>query len=175
MKRIFVLSLVLVLSLGLCACQKAEPTESNKSNVNSSEEYKITLIRQLTGTEKTDNISDFAICDTYGNELVKITDKKDLNFLKQYTYNCGLPENETNEIFNYPDTKMVVSKSDFGELSFFIFSDGRIAIQVMCGDSGVPESERTYEIYTADKEDMLTEEKLTALLKKYDDTNNGED
>ncbi len=174
MKRIFLLSLVLVLSLSFCACQKAEPTESNNSNSNSFGEYKTTLIRRLTGTENIDNISDFAICDTYGNEPVKITDKKDFNFLKQYTYNGELPTNEINEIFKYPDTKMVVLKFNNGEISLFIFSDGRIVIQVMCGDSGLSESERTYEIYTADKENMLTEEKLTELLKKYDGINDGD-
>lgn len=36
------------------------------------------------------------------------------------------------------------------------------------GDSGVPESEVPYEIYTADNEYNLTEERLIELLKKYD-------
>ncbi len=173
MKRILALCLVLVLSISLCACQNTANTESNNSNTNSSEEYETTLIRRLTGTENIDNISDFAIGDTYGNESFIITDKKDLNFLKQYTYSGELPKNETNEIFKYPDTKIVVLKSNNGELSFFILSDCRIAIQVMCGDSAVPESERTYEIYTADKENMLTEKKLNKLLEKYNGNNVG--
>lgn len=168
MKKAFVLIMVLGLFLGLCSCKKAEPPQNNTSIESKTDEYKPTLICNLTGTENLDDISDFIIGDTYGNEPIEITNKNDLDFIKKYTYAGELPHNEMHELFKYPDTKTASLKANGGEKSFHILSDGRIAIKTMCGDSGVPETERTYDIYTADNEYKLTEERLIELLKKYD-------
>ena len=168
MKKAFVLIMVLGLFFGLCSCKKAEPPQNNTSIESNTDEYKPTLICNLTGTENLDNISDFIIGDTYGNEPIEITNKNDLDFIKKYTYTGELPQNELHELFKFPDTKTASLKANGGEKSFYILSDGRIAIKTMCGDSGVPESERTYDIYTADYEYNLTEERLIELLKKYD-------
>ena len=91
-----------------------------------------------------------------------------MDFIKKYTYAGELPQNEMHELFKYPDTKTASLKANGGEKFFHILSDGRIAIKTMCGNSGVPETERTYDIYTADNEYKLTEERLIELLKKYD-------
>ena len=54
------------------------------------------------------------------------------------------------------------------ETSMYLLKDGSIVKKEMCGDSGVPESEVPYELYTANNDSTLTEERLIELLKKYD-------
>lgn len=105
MKKAFVLIMVLGLFLGLCSCKKAEPPQNNTSIKSNTDEYKPTLICNLTGTKNLDDISDFIIGDTYGNEPIEITNKNDLDFIKKYTYAGELPQNELHELFKYPDTK----------------------------------------------------------------------
>ena len=50
MKKAFVLIMVLGLFLGLCSCKKAEPPQNNTSIESNTDEYKPTLICNLTGT-----------------------------------------------------------------------------------------------------------------------------
>ena len=165
MKRIFVLILSLCLVLGLCACKKEGSAKSNNSQANDSEEYKTTLIRNLTASEDVSNIESFKIEYKNAAEPIFVTDKNDLEFLKEYTYGGDFPTDRLKELYVYPPHCLItVNESE----KMYLLEDGSIAKEVMCGDSEVPESERTYEIYTADKESRLTEEKLIALLKKYD-------
>ncbi len=162
MKRILILCLILC--LGLCACQKSEPTESNKSNVNSSEEYKTTLIRNLTASEDVSNIESFKIEYKNAAKAVFITNKDDLMFLKEYTYGGDFPTDRLHELYVYPPHCLITVNES---TKLYLLEDGSIAKQVMCGDSGVPESERTYEIYTASEENRLMENKIISLVDKY--------
>ncbi len=163
MKRILILCLILC--LGLCACQKAEPPESNNSNLNSFDEYETTLIRNLTASEDVSNIESLKIEYKNAAEPIDVTEKNDLNFLKEYTYGGDFPTNRLHELYVYPPHCLITVNES---IKLYLLEDGSIAKQVMSGDSEVPEDERTYEIYTAEKENMLTKEKLIALFKKYD-------
>lgn len=170
MKRILALVMVLGLCFGLCSCKKADPTQSNNSVESNIDEYKTTLIRNLTATENVGEIESFAI--NYKNSLgtVFITDKNDLEFLLNYTYGGRFPTDRLHEVYVYPPYCVLTATVNGSETeeTLYLLKDGSIAKKEMCGDGDVPESERTYEIYTADNEYNLTEERLIELLKKYD-------
>ncbi len=165
MKKLFVLIVIIVFSLNLCACQRTTPTESNNSNTNISGEYKTTLIRNLTASEDVSNIESFKIEYKNVAEAVFITNKDDLMFLKEYTYGGDFPTDRLHELYVYPPHCLITVNES---IKLYLLEDGSIAKQVMCGDSGVPESERTYEIYTASEENRLMENKIISLIDKYE-------
>lgn len=162
MKRILILCLILC--LGLCACQKAEPSESNNSNSNGSGEYKTTLIRNLTASEDVSNIESLKIEYKNAAEPIDVTEKNDLNFLKEYTYGGDFPTDRLHELYVYPPHCLITVNES---IKLYLLEDGSIAKQVMSGDSEVSESQKTYEIYTASDENRLTENKIISLIDKY--------
>ena len=168
MKKVFVLVMVLGRCFGLCSCKKAEPTQSNNLVESNIDEYKTTLIRNLTATENVGEIESFAI--NYKNSIgtVSIADKKDLEFLLNYTYGGRFPTDRLHELYVYPPYCVFTANVNGSENTLYLLKDGSIAKKEMCGDGGVSESEVPYEIYTADNEYNLTEERLIELLKKYD-------
>lgn len=168
MKKAFVLIMILGLCFGLCACKKAEPTQSNNSVESNVGEYKPTLIRNLTASENVGKIEKFEINYENGAGTVFVTDKQDLEFLLNYTYNGRFPTDRLHEVYVYPPYCLLTATVNGFETSMYLLKDGSIVKKEMCGDSGVPESEITYEIYTVDNEYKLTEERLIELLKKYD-------
>lgn len=168
MKKVFVLVMVLGLCFGLCSCKKAEPTQSNNSVESNIYEYKTTLIRNLTATENVGEIESFAINYENSADTVFITDKNDLEFLLNYTYGGRFPTDRLHELYVYPPYCVLTATVNGYETTMYLLKDGSIAKKEMCGDSGIPESEVPYEIYTADNEYNLTEERLIELLKKYD-------
>ena len=172
MKKVFVLVMVLGLCFGLCSCKKAEPTQSNNLVESNIDEYKTTLIRNLTATENVGEIESFAI--NYKNSIgtVSIADKKDLEFLLNYTYGGRFPTDRLHELYVYPPYCLLTATVNGFETSMYLLKDGSIVKKEMCGDSGVPESEVPYELYTANNDSTLTEERLIKLLKKYDGSNN---
>lgn len=168
MKKAFVLIMVMGLFLGLCSCKKAEPPQNNTSIESNTDEYKTTLIRNLTASENVGEIEKFEINYENSTGMVLVTDKQDLEFLLKYTYNGRFPTDRLHEVYVYPPYCLLNATVNGSETSMYLLKDGSIVKKEMCGDSGVPESERSYEIYTSDNEYKLTEERLIELLKKYD-------
>ena len=91
MKKAFVLVMVLGLFLGLCSCKKAEPPQNNTSIESNTDEYKTTLIRNLTASENVGEIEKFEINYKNSAGTVLVTDKQDLEFLLNNTYNGRFP------------------------------------------------------------------------------------
>ncbi len=168
MKRILALVMVLGLCFGLCSCKKAEPNQNNTSVASNNQEYKPTLIRNLTATENVGEIESFAINYENSADTVFITDKNDLEFLLNYTYDGRFPTDRLHELYVFPSYCVFTATVNGSKTTMYLLKDGSIAKKEMCGDSGIPESEVPYEIYTADNEYNLTEERLIELLKKYD-------
>lgn len=160
--------MVIGLCFGLCSCKKAEPSQNNISVESNIGEYKTTLIRNLTATENVGEIEKLEINYKNSTGTVFITDKNDLEFLLNYKYNGRFPTDRLHELYVYPPYCVFIATVNGSKTTMYLLKDGSIAKKEMCGDSGVPESERTYEIYTADDEYNLTEERLIELLKKYD-------
>lgn len=159
MKRIAII-LVLCLCSLLCSCHKTAPSQTDSTE-------QTTLIRSLTATEQIENIDSVEIHSEMCAEPILITDKKDLTFLQKYTADGDFPADRLHELYIYPPyCTLTVTVNGFEE-TLHLLEDGGIAKKVMCGDSGVPEAEKSYEIYTADRKYRLTEERLTRLLEKY--------
>ena len=168
MRKAFVSVMILGFCFILCSCKNSEPTQSNDSIESNIGEYKTTLVRDLTATENVGKIENFAIDYKNSTGTVFITDKNDLEFLLNYTYGGRFPTDRKHELYVYPPYCVFTVSVNGCENTLYLLKDGSIAKKEMCGDSGVPESEVTYEIYTADNEYNLTEERLIELLKKYD-------
>ena len=169
MRKAFVSVMILGFCFILCSCKNSEPNQNNNSVKSNNQEYKLTLIRSLTATENVSEIENFAINYKNSPGTVFITDKNDLEFLLNYTYSGRFPTDRLHELYVYPPYCVFTATVNGYENTLYLLKDGCIAKKKMCGDSGVPESERTYEIYTADNEYILTEERLIELLEKYDD------
>ena len=168
MKKAFVLVMVLGLFLGLCSCKKTEPPQNTASIESNTDEYETTLIRNLTASENVGEIEKFEINYENSTGTVLVTDKQDLEFLLNYTYNGRFPTDRLHEVYVYPPYCLLTATVNGFETSMYLLKDGSIVKKEMCGDSGVPESEVPYELYTADNDSTLTEERLIELLKKYD-------
>ncbi len=141
---------------------KIEKHLSDSSHINT------TLIRRITADDDLNNIGGIRVISsscTIGAPI--INDTSDMKFLQKYTYSHyrttkkelenQLLKDKTNYSFE------VVTKNQ-SKYFLYLMQDGSIAIQQMCGDSEV--SEISYDFYTADKEDMLTKEKLESLTSK---------
>ena len=102
MKKAFVLVMVLGLFLGLCSCKKAESSQNNTSIEGNTDEYKTTLIRNLTASENVGEIEKFEINYENSAGTVLVTDKQDLEFLLNYTYNGRFPTDRLHEVYVYP-------------------------------------------------------------------------
>jgi hypothetical protein len=119
----------------------------------------------------TDLLISISIHNVYDEELVKIPVKEDWAFLGEYIQTGSLPKEENHKLLAYPDTHIIHLNmiSDEGDEvvyeKVYLFNDGSIAKQEMCGDSGV--TDKTYDVYKAEEKYMLTKEKLNVLLEKY--------
>ena len=80
MKKVVILAMVIGLFLGLCSCKKAEPPQNNTSIESNTDEYKTTLIRNLTVSENVGEIEKFEINYENSAGTVLVTDKQDLEF-----------------------------------------------------------------------------------------------
>ncbi|MBQ0083732.1 MAG: hypothetical protein KBS52_03080 [Clostridiales bacterium] len=78
------------------------------------------------------------------------------------------PADKLEELFVFPDTHTIQIKTSFSTVCLYVMKDGRIVKQVMCGDSEV--QEKDYEVYSADEKHLMTKQRLTDLLKKYENT-----
>ncbi len=165
MKKIFVLSLALFLCISICACRKSEPSESYAIG---EEKYKNSLVYNLTKTGNFDNILSFVISHKYDDEPTFISDKNDLKFLNYYHYSGEqYPMDKLDELFVFPENTVLTIKAEGGyDKPHYLLSDGSIVVPQDKSDTDT--TKVSYDIFKADKENMLTEEKLIALLKKYD-------
>jgi Ribonuclease G/E len=133
--------------LSLSGCKSSKVIEDN-SSINSISEYSEILIN-------TDLLNSISIHDVYDEELVKIPVKEEWAFLSKYTNNGTLPKEENHKLLAYPDTHIIHLNmiSDEGDEvvyeKVYLFNDGSIAKQEMCGDSGV--TDKTYDVYKAEE------------------------
>lgn len=169
MKKLAILICVLLL-LSASACKSSDSKQSDdapKSNAENS----VTLIRALRGTDNISVIKSLSILHEYSANETEITDSSDWAFLEKYTYSHIYPTEELHEVFTFPKTN-IIQIDDFAE-QLYLMKDGSIVKREMCGDSGVEDV--PYEVYKAEEKYMLNEEKLIALLKKYDNSITGKE
>ena len=125
-----------------------------------------TLIMALIGDDNTDAIDKIEILSGEYDVPVQISDKNDFAFLTQYYYSHLYPSEKFHELFLFPENSIMNVWINGAQSVMYLTQDGSIVIQEMCGDNGV--EERNYEVYTAEDKYVLTEEKLSDLLKKYE-------
>ncbi len=100
------------------------------------------------------------------SKTLKITDIKDWEFLKEYVYSNEISFAKKEKLTNSGKTNLI--KIGLSEQEIYLLKDGTIIKQTMCGDSGVKEEDRTFDVYKAKEKYMLNEQRLGDLLKKYE-------
>lgn len=165
MKKIFSLAICVLLLFCLSACKLTQSTQNNDLSKSIQNENKASLIRALTATDDVTAIQSFEIINEYSANPTMISDNNDLNFLKKYYYSHTYPTDELHKLFTFPNNQIINVKVNDYINTLYLMKDGSIAMQQMCGDSEVEEV--SYEVYKADNQYMLDEERLIELLKKY--------
>lgn len=174
MKKIFAIIICLLLALSASACKPSNLEPNNYSSdangemdVSSelSSQSSRTLVRAWTGSDEVSSLKSLSII-LYNNSFEnKITNCEDWAFFEKYVYFDTVSESKKDELTDSGETNLI--KIGISEQKYYLLKDGSIIIPEMCGDSGV--MERYYEIYKAEKNYMLNEQKLYDLLKKYND------
>lgn len=174
MKKFLTLTICAFLIMSFSAC-KTNDLQQNNSSINtekndvSSEvngEYQRTLIRTLTASEDVSNIENLSIVLNNESKEIKITDSKDWDFIGKYVYKNTVSYEQKNNLTNSQKSNQI--KIGSFEQELYLLKDGTIIKQEMCGDSGIKEDDRTFEIYEAEEGYMLNEARLFEMLKKYD-------
>ncbi len=173
MKKLLALFICILLMLSTSACKIFETElDDNSSQDNqlqavfeSEIELDSNLLRALRGTNDITEIESLKIIYDNNSKEAVITDIKDWEFLKKYVDVDTVSYSEKEKLIASPKTSLLVIGRSEGTI--YLLNDGRIIIQVMCGDSEVKEEDRNFDIYKAEEKYMLSESKLTELLKKY--------
>lgn len=167
MKKILTFIICLLLILSASACRSLDSQLNDVSSELSSENDR-TLIRALTGSDDISLIENLSIIHHNNSAETKINNSKDWAFLKKYVYFDTVSAEERNNLIASSKTNLI--KIGVSEQEKYLLKDGSIIIQEMCGDSGVKEEDRNFEIYKAEEKYMLNEQKLIDLLEKYDNS-----
>ena len=166
MKKLVVLIFCLLFLLTASACGEEITQNPNDSSLQTGTEEGVNLVRSLTGYDDLSALKGLSIIHKDGTKTTHITDEEDWAFLENYF----LAEVVTfAQKENLITTKTNLLKFGFSEADIYLLNDGSIIKQEMCGDSGVPQEDRRFEIYKAEEKYMLNEEKLITLLKKYNE------
>lgn len=159
MKKFLLVVVSILLVLSICGCKSTSVEENNNSSAPTSEStyplfYDISVIE------------DFEIWHGYEFDSTLITEKEDLEFLKEYKYAYTVFEEELDEVLAF--TKTNILKFEFNGLgrTLYITKDGNIFEKVISGDSGVEGVE--FSVFKAEGDYCLNEERMIELLKKYD-------
>ncbi len=164
--KIFTILFSVIFALSLCSCKEKDKTQLSSTPTTTPNSR--TLLWAISASDNLNNIGGIRIVTascTIGAPV--INDKADMEFLQNYTYSNsrttkkGLENQLLKDKTNYSFEVVTKNQSKY---FLYLMQDGSIAIQQMCGDSEV--SEISYDFYTADKEDMLTKEKLESLTSK---------
>ncbi len=168
--KIFAILFSVVVVLTFCSC-KAKDESSHTSSTPKTEKSSTiidsqsvdtaseTLLRRISAAEDLNTIVSITILSDTDNTA--ITDKVAMDFLKKYTFSHTREDKRENWdgwLKENSILTLVVDTKTQGEYYLYLMQDGSIAIQVMCGDSEVPDL--SYDFYVANKDDMLTKEKL---------------
>lgn len=157
-------SVVIVLALGSYKANyetqlsslTPEPKEIANNNSNNH-----TLLRTMSAIDEISNIESITILDETCIAVPLLTNKENMEFLQKYTYShyrSDKRENWDGWLEENSDFSLKVNTKTQGEYCLFVMNDGSIAVAQMCGDSQVPEI--SYDFYTADKNDVISREKL---------------
>ena len=163
MKKIFAAIVCALLIFTMVACNESKTPNSSENSGYMGEEYKVSLIRALTGTDDVSAIKSLSIVRN-DTSVTEITEKEDWEFFEKYTYFDRISFAEKEKLIS---NKLALIKCGFSEGTIYLLNDGRIIKQEMCGDSGVPQEEGDFEIYKAEEKYTLNEQKLIELLEKY--------
>lgn len=154
-------SVAIVLTLCSCKSKDKIPETSSTSEIT---ETSNTLLSQLYANNDLNNIKNITISLSTCAVIPPLTDKDDMEFLQKYTYShyrTDKRENWDGWLKENSDLSLTVITKSLATTNLYLMKDGSIAIAQMCGDSEVPEI--SYDFYMADKEYMLTKEKLELL------------
>lgn len=165
MKKLFSIILCVTMLVCLAACKTPSAPTNNSSEINQNE-YELTLIRALTATDDVSSIQSFEIIHEYSSDGTIISDSTDLKFLEKYTYSHIYPSDKLHELLLFPNTYIINITINDTVNKVYLLKDGSIVKSQMCGDSEVTDID--FDVYTADSQYMLTQERLIELLKKYD-------
>lgn len=165
MKKFLMCIICLLSILSISSCSTIDLQPNDFSSALSSEKG-VTLIGALRGTDNISSIKSLSIVHEYGADKTEITDSNDWTFLEKYTYSHIYPSEELSVLFSFPGTN-IIQIDDVGE-QLYLMKDGSIVKREMCGDSKVEDV--PYEVYKAEEKYILNEEKLIALLEKYDNS-----
>ncbi len=123
-----------------------------------------TLLRNMTASDDLNNIDSITVLDETCIAKPYPMDKDNIEFLQKYTYShYRVTKKEYAEQLLKDKTEFslkIITKTG-EEIYLYIMQDGSIAKAQMSGDSEVPDI--AYDFYTADKEYMITQEKLELL------------
>lgn len=168
MKKILTFIICVLLVFSASACTSFDLQENDVTSTSNTQ-TKITLLRALTGSDEISSIKSLSINYENNSKTLKITDIKDWEFLKEYVYSNTISFAKKEKLTNSGKTNLI--KIGLSEQEIYLLKDGTIIKQEMCGDSGVKEIDRSFEIYKAEEKYMLNQQKLADLLKKYDAAN----
>lgn len=161
MKKLLLFTICILLALSMSACQNDDLQQNNAS----SQENARTLIRALTGSDDASNINCLSIIPNNSSEEIQISNSNDWTFLEKYVYSNTITYSEKNSMVDFKKANLI----KYGAFSeqLYLLNDGVIIKKEMCGDSGVKDEERSFEVYKAEDKYMINEQKLLDLLNKY--------
>ncbi len=159
MKKCLLVIVSIILALSLCGCKSTSVEENNNSSAPTNEStyplfYDISVIEN------------FEIWHGYELDSTLITEKEDLEFLKEYKYAYTIFEEELDEVFAFTKTNILKFEFNGLERNLYITKDGNIFEKVISGDSEVEEVE--FNVFKAEGNYCLNEQRFVELLKKYD-------
>ncbi len=172
MKRIFALITVLCLCLSLCACKNSNSKTS--SEVSSSLNKNENVSSSINETEQKTPALTFADSEKAYFEIVYkgseapavISNKQDYEFIKNYNYAYNITGEQEKVLSSFPDKSVINFITEDGDnATYYLLEDGKIMEQQANKDSAAAQT--TFYVFTANKEDILTKEKLTQLINKY--------
>lgn len=161
MKKLLLFTICILLALSVSACKNEDLQQNNAS----SQENARTLIRALTGSDDASNINCLSIIPNNSSEEIQISNSNDWTFLEKYVYSNTITYSEKNSMVDSKKANLI----KYGAFSeqLYLLNDGVIIKEEMCGDSGVKDEERSFEVYKAEDKYMINEQKLLDLLNKY--------
>ncbi len=161
MKKLLLFTICILLALSMSACKNEDLQQNNAS----SQENARTLIRALTGSDDASNINCLSIIPNNSSEEIQISNSNDWTFLEKYVYSNTITYSEKNSMVDSKKANLI----KYGAFSeqLYLLNDGVIIKEEMCGDSGVKDEERSFEVYKAEDKYMINEQKLLDLLNKY--------
>lgn len=169
MKKLFLIAFCVILLFCLSACSSSSLQQNNNSSQLTQSENVQTLIAALTATDSVDKIQNFEIIHEFDGVGTIISDNNDLKFLEKYTYSHIYPSDKLHGLLLFPNNYIINLKVNGYTNNLYLMKDGSIAMRQMCGDSGV--TDVPFEVYKADNQYMLNQERLIELLKKYNGYN----